>query len=189
MTITTEVAPDIDIQNVVTTATFPHSLDLDEIAASLRRIEINPRLRSCIMYRMEEPEAVLWIYSRGLIVTASARSEKDSVTAIHNLIDLLDRMHIPVNHQPVIAVRNILANVSLGLSVNLEKAALLLEDTLYEPEQFPGLIYRPVPDITVLIFNKGKMVITGAQFQRELQGAVETTIHNLTKHDILEDYI
>jgi transcription initiation factor TFIID TATA-box-binding protein len=124
-----------------------------------------------------------------LIVTASAKSAEDSVTAIHNLIDLFDRMHIPVNRRPVIAVRNILANVSLGLSVNLEKAVLLLEDTLYEPEQFPGLIYRPVEGITVLMLNKGKMVVTGAQFQRELQRAVEITIRNLTKHDILEDYI
>jgi TATA-box binding protein (TBP) (component of TFIID and TFIIIB) len=66
MTITTKVAPQINIQNVVTTATFPHRLDLDEIAASLRHIDINPQLRSCIMYRMEDPEAVLWIYSRGV---------------------------------------------------------------------------------------------------------------------------
>ena len=45
-----------------------------------------------------------------------------------------------------------------------------LENVEYEPEQFPGLVYRiKQPKVVVLIFSSGKLVITGGKSPEECE--------------------
>ena len=56
------------------------------------------------------------------------------------------------------------STANLGGKVDLETAAVDMDNLMYEPEQFPGLIYRmKEPKVVLLIFASGKMVITGAK--------------------------
>jgi transcription initiation factor TFIID TATA-box-binding protein len=85
-----------------------------------------------------------------------------------------------ISGKPRIQIQNIVASANLGMEVLLEKAAYLLENTMYEPEQFPGLIYRLVdPKVVLLIFSSGKMVITGAKSEEEVEKAVNHTYKTL----------
>jgi transcription initiation factor TFIID TATA-box-binding protein len=186
MTIDDEIDVDIEVQNVVVKATFGHRFDLDEIAASLSNVEINPEKYNYIIYRMDNPEVVILIYASGVMVTVSARSKKDSIRAIQNTISRLSELWIRVHPDPEIEVRNILAKVTLPGGVNIELAAMMLEDTMYEPEQFPGLIYKPSEDIGIIIHHTGNMIVTGAKTEHEMERVVKRSIRCLRKIGVLD---
>lgn len=61
-------------------------------------------------------------------------------------------------------IQNIVFIDEFGFSVDLSELLVLLgfENTEYEPEQFPAIIYRPPEfEVVILIFSNGKMVVTG----------------------------
>ena len=71
-------------------------------------------------------------------------------------------------------IQNIVASAALGGLIDLEKAAFSLGKTMYEPEQFPGLIYRmEEPKVVILLFASGKLVCTGAKKEQDVYDAVE----------------
>jgi transcription initiation factor TFIID TATA-box-binding protein len=70
--------------------------------------------------------------------------------------------------------------------VNLERASMTLENSLYEPEQFPGLIHRMKdPKTVILIFGSGKIVITGAKFEDQVPEAAEKIMERLLDLELL----
>jgi len=88
---------------------------------------------------------------------------------------------IKIENDAVVTIQNIVASVDLGGRIHLEEAARTLPRSMYEPEQFPGLIYRmPDPKTVSLIFASGKIVCTGAKKESELYRSVHT-LHTLLK--------
>ncbi|MCC6004975.1 MAG: hypothetical protein LM590_11620 [Thermofilum sp.] len=86
----------------------------------------------------------------------------------------------------MIEVQNIVASANLRGTVDLERAAFLLENSMYEPEQFPGLIYRMQdPKVVLLIFSSGKVVCTGAKKEEEVKRAVDNIHRTLREQGIL----
>lgn len=171
----------IEIQNVMTSGKFGHLLDLDEIAASLPNIEFNPSNYNGIIYRMDEPEAVLFMYSKGTIVAVGYKSREASIEAIRKTVELIREKRITVESEPVIQVHNILATVTTGSSINIELASMKLEYSVYEPEQFPGLVYKPTPGIAVSLFSQGKITVTGARTESEVEAYAQETVRRLAK--------
>ena len=91
-----------------------------------------------------------------------------------------------ITGKPIIVVQNIVASASLGAELNLEKAAMELENTLYEPEQFPGLIYRMRdPKVVILLFGSGKLVITGAKFEPQIDEAALKVMNRLLELSVM----
>jgi transcription initiation factor TFIID TATA-box-binding protein len=75
--------------------------------------------------------------------------------------------------KPEIVIQNIVASAGLGGHIDLEKSTYSLKKTMYEPEQFPGLIYRmDEPKVVILLFASGKLVCTGAKKENEVPEAV-----------------
>jgi transcription initiation factor TFIID TATA-box-binding protein len=74
---------------------------------------------------------------------------------------------------------------NLDRKLNLNKVALGLENVEYEPDRFPGLVYRLfVPKVVILIFSTGKIVITGCKEYRDAEEAVEILARDLEVLDI-----
>ena len=85
--------------------------------------------------------------------------------------------------KPTIVIQNIVASANLHGKIDLETAADIMENVMYEPEQFPGLIYRMgEPKVVMLLFASGKLVCTGAKHEDMVKEAVEKL------HEILKDY-
>jgi len=64
----------------------------------------------------------------------------------------------------------------------LIQAARTLPRSMYEPEQFPGLIHRMLdPKTVILVFSSGKLVCAGARNEKD----VHRSVHNL--HSLLEE--
>ena len=81
---------------------------------------------------------------------------------------------------------NIVATANLSGRIALEEAVYSLGRTMYEPEQFPGLIYRmDEPKVVILIFTSGKIVCTGATKEEDVYRAVDKLHNKLEENDLI----
>lgn len=81
-------------------------------------------------------------------------------------------------------VQNIVASADVGFAIRLESLSHKhAEFCQYEPEIFPGLIYRIYsPKVVVLIFVSGKIVLTGAKTREQIQEAYNSILPALQMH-------
>lgn len=180
--------PIIEVQNVVASGEFDQKIDLLHIAASLDRAEYNPESFPGLVLRVSDPKAVFLLFSTGKLVCTGGKSKEDVYAAIETLVKQLRSIDINVNSAPKVKIQNMVASVTLDFSINLETIALTLENSLYEPEQFPGLIYRmAVPKVVILIFGSGKLVCTGAKSEAQIHEAVDILVKELKEIGATEE--
>ncbi len=179
--------PSTTIQNVVASVTTGQTFDLDEIAATMPNIEYDPTQFPGLVYRLKKPKTATLIFNTGKMVCTGGKSEKDSRRAVLKIVKGLNQAGIKVTGKPEITIQNIVASGDLGVTVNLEKTAMTLENSLYEPEQFPGLIHRMRdPKTVILIFGSGKIVITGAKFEDQVPEAANKIMGRLYELELLD---
>jgi transcription initiation factor TFIID TATA-box-binding protein len=172
----------ITIQNVVAAATLNQKVDLNAVVKSFPGVEYRPEQFPGLVFRLKRPKTATLIFSSGKMVCTGAKSEKESRRAVMTVVKELKKGGIIIISKPDLKVVNIVASVRLGGKVDLEKAVTTLEKTMYEPEQFPGLIYRmDEPKVVILIFASGNLVCTGGKKEQDVYDAV----HKL--HGILEE--
>ncbi len=191
-----EREPSIKIENIVATVTLDQTLDLYAIERSIPTVEYNPDQFPGLIFRLDTPKVTALIFKSGKMVVTGAKSTLELIRAVKKIIRTLRKKGIVITGKPKIQIQNIVASANLYVEVNLEKAAFLLEDNMYEPEQFPGLIYRMSdPQVVLLIFSSGKMVITGAKSEDEVREAVYKIYQKLRelgcirRHIAEEEYI
>ena len=172
----------IDIQNVVAAATLNQKVDLNAVVKSFPGVEYRPEQFPGLVFRIRTPKTATLIFNSGKMVCTGAKSESESRRAVMTVVKELKKGGIVIIRKPDLKVVNIVASASLGGKVDLEQAVNKLGKTMYEPEQFPGLIYRmDEPKEVVLIFASGNLVCTGAKKEQDVYDAV----HKL--HEILEE--
>jgi transcription initiation factor TFIID TATA-box-binding protein len=172
----------INIQNVVATATLNQKVDLNAVVKSYPGVEYRPEQFPGLVFRLKRPKTATLIFSSGKMVCTGAKSGKESRSAIMKVVKELKKCGIIILSKPSFEVVNIVASASLGGKVDLEKTVITLRKTMYEPEQFPGLIYRmDEPKVVILVFASGSLVCTGAKKEQDVYDAV----HKL--HVILEE--
>jgi len=133
--------------------------------------------------RLESKEGITaLVFSSGKIVCTGAKSEDEVKTAVKEIIKELRKANVIIRKKPEITIQNMVASGNLGMKLNLNLLAFKLENAEYEPEQFPGLVYK-VPDshITFLLFGTGKIVCTGAKNEEEIKAAVRNLVRTLKK--------
>ena len=163
----------IDIVNVVASTKLAEAFDLPKIEADLEGAVYNKKKFPGLVYRVKAPKAAFLIFTSGKVVCTGSKNVEDVRTAIINLAKTLKSIGFEnINMEPEIHVQNIVASADLKTDLNLNAVALGLglENIEYEPEQFPGLVYRiKHPKVVVLIFSSGKLVITGGKSPEECE--------------------
>jgi transcription initiation factor TFIID TATA-box-binding protein len=145
-------------------------------------VEYRPEQFPGLVFRLKRPKTATLIFSSGKMVCTGAKSEKEARRAVTKVVKELKKGGIIIISKPELKIQNIVASASLGGMIDLEKAAYTLGRTMYEPEQFPGLIYRmETPKVVILLFASGKLVCTGGKREEDIYVAVD----NL--HVLLED--
>ena len=184
----TNPADSIEIQNVVASTGIGQELDLEALAEDLPGADFNPDNFPGLVYRTQEPKAAALIFRSGKIVCTGA----NSIEAVHESLDIvfaeLRALQIPIE-DPDITVQNIVTSADLGESLNLNAIAigLGLEHIEYEPEQFPGLVYRlDEPEVVALLFGSGKVVVTGGTSADDAAAAVDVIVEELNGLGLLE---
>ena len=173
---------DIKVVNIVVSSSLEHDIPLEKMAATLSNTEYNPEQFPGLVIRIKEPKTSALIFSSGKIVCTGARSMDKVHEAIKKIIKSLEKINVKIKIEPVVKIQNIVASGSIGMDLNLNTLAMKLDNTEYEPEQFPGLVYKlPEAKATFLLFSNGKIVCTGTKSEPEVHAAVEKLIQNLKK--------
>ena len=176
----------INIENVVATATLNQNIDLNSIVRIFPGVEYRPEQFPGLVYRLRKPKTTTLIFSSGKMVCTGAKSERQAREAVTKVVDELKRNGIVILRKPEIQIQNIVASVGLGGHIDLEKSTYSLRRTMYEPEQFPGLIYRmDDPKVVILIFSTGKLVCTGAKKEAEVHRAVAKLQETLEEKELI----
>ena len=173
---------DIHVVNIVVSTSLEHDIPLEKMAATLSNTEYNPEQFPGLVIRIKEPKTSALIFSSGKVVCTGARTLQKVEESIKQIIKSLEKIGIKIKVKPVINVQNIVAAGSVDMDLNLNVLAMKLENTEYEPEQFPGLVYKlPQAKATFLLFSNGKIVCTGTKSEDQVHVAVDKLIENLNK--------
>ncbi|NIA03883.1 MAG: TATA-box-binding protein [Nitrospiraceae bacterium] len=180
----TKNKPNITMVNIVVSSDLKHELPLEKMAAVMSNTEYNPEQFPGLVFRVREPKTSALLFSSGRIVCTGARSIEKVRESINSIIASLKRIGINITHTPKITIQNIVASGATGLELNLNKLAMKLKNTDYEPEQFPGLVYKlsnkDIP-ATFLLFSNGKIVCTGAKSEEDVYKATNMLLDILKK--------
>ena len=133
---------DVNVENVVATATLGQKIDLLAIMKGFRNTEYNPKKFPGLVFRLRKPKTTTLIFSTGKMVCTGAKSEKMARSAVERVVGELKDKGIFILGKPETVIQNIVATANVHGNVDLEAAADILDNVMYEPEQFPGLIYR-----------------------------------------------
>ena len=176
----------IRIENVVASATLKQRVDLNAVVKGYPGVEYRPEQFPGLVFRLKRPKTATLIFNSGKMVCTGAKSEKESRRAVMKVVKELKGSGIVIINKPELKIQNIVASANLGGLIDLEKAAYILGKTMYEPEQFPGLIYRmAVPKVVILLFASGKLVCTGAKKEQYVYEAVSKLHQELEEKELI----
>ena len=166
-----EITP--NIQNVVCTVNLGVQLDLKRIALKARNAEYNPRRFAAVIMRIRDPKTTALIFSSGKMVITGAKSEEAAKTACKKYTRIIQRLGYGYAKFLEFKIQNIVASCDIHFPVRLESLAHAHNQFCsYEPELFPGLIYRMItPKVVLLVFVSGKLVLTGAKKRNDIYQA------------------
>ena len=182
----TQTKPIVEIVNVVASASIEQKLDLVKITKKFSNVEYNPEQFPGAVFRLHNPNTATLLFSSGKMVCTGAKSVDMSIKAINTVVQKLRKGKIKINNEPIITIQNIVSSINLGGTVSLEQAARTLPRSMYEPEQFPGLIHRMLdPKTVILIFASGKLVCVGARKTKEIHRAVNNIHSELEEKNLM----
>lgn len=179
----------IEIENVVASTAIGQELDLEKITLDIEGADYDPDQFPGLVYRTENPKTAALIFRSGKIVCTGAKSPEDVDKGLEIVFGKLRDLGIDIEDNPEVTVQNIVASANLGYDLNLNAIAigLGLENIEYEPEQFPGLVYRlDDPEVVVLLFGSGKLVVTGGEKPDDADRAVDRIVSELKDLDLLK---
>jgi transcription initiation factor TFIID TATA-box-binding protein len=167
--------PPYRLVNVVSTFSLGKSLNLKRIALQFKFLEFNPQNFAAATLRIKSPRTTALVFASGNMVCTGAGSEIESRLAARKYVHILQKVGILVSFNSF-KIQNIVAAAAVGFTIRLQDIADAYGPyTSYEPELFPGLIFRSIsPKLVFLIFRSGKIVITGAKHKDEIKSTYES---------------
>ncbi len=179
---------DINVENVVASASAGAQLDLQKISMTLEDAEYVPEKFPGLIYRIKDPKTALLLFSSGKLVCTGAKSVQMANEVVQRVMKQIREMGIDVLEKPDVQIQNIVATTDLKTELNLNSIAITLglERVEYEPEQFPGLVYRVMePKVVALLFGSGKIVCTGAREIPDIDRALSQITKELSEAGLL----
>ena len=163
----------IKIENVVASASLGVPIKLEKLVANLDGVEYEPEQFPGLVMRLKDPKAAALIFSSGKVVCTGAKSPADAKLVISKIVNKINKIGIKIPGMYKVQLENIVASAKLDRELNLNNIAFTLENTEYEPEQFPGLVYRiDDPKVTFLLFGSGQIICTGGRSIQDVKRAV-----------------
>ncbi len=166
----------LKIENIVASGEIAKSINLEEVSKQIPNCELNTKRFPGAVFRIEKPKIASLIFSSGKIVLTGIRDKDDLKTGLDLIIKSLKNVGVETFKEPKVAVTNIVCSYDIGKQINLNRVVvtLNLENIEYEPEQFPGLVYRiEDPKIVALIFSSGKIILTGGKVIEDVKRGLD----------------
>lgn len=170
----------LKVQNIVATTSLETEVSLTKLARTQPNTEYNPETFPGLVLRIKKPKSAVLVFSSGNLVCTGTKSVSQVKEVINQVIKQLRKIGVRVTITPKIEVQNIVASGSIKWDLNLNLLSLELENTEYEPEQFPGMVYKlEEPTATFLLFSNGKLVCTGTKNLKQLKESIRLLNKNV----------
>ena len=170
----------LKVQNIVATTSLCKDVSLTKLARTNPNTEYNPDTFPGLVLRVKKPKSAVLVFSSGNLVCTGTKSIAQVKEVIQQVIKQLRKIGVKVTVKPKINVQNIVASGSINLKLDLNLLSLELENTEYEPEQFPGLVYKLGElNATFLLFSNGKLVCTGTKNKQQLDESLKQLNKNV----------
>jgi len=179
---------DIKIQNIVASASIADTLDLRRIEKELPDTKYVPNVFPGLILRSRKLKATFLLFGSGKVVCTGAKTVEDVKKSVREMMDMLGRAGFDVADKPDINVQNIVASGDLHGKLDLMETAVALglENVEYEPEIFPGMVYRrPDLGVVMLLFGSGRIVCTGAKKPEQAFNAVSRVREEMVEKGLL----
>lgn len=163
-------------------------LDLTQLAVGMSNAEYEPESFPGLVFRLKDPKTATLLFRSGKIVCTGSKSLDEVKRTVHMVVESVKKAGVPVSGSPAFVVQNIVASADLGQPINLTSTviSLGLEKVEYEPEVFPGLVYRlDGPKVVILLFGSGKLVCTGAKKPTDVEASIKRIAQELRAADLL----
>jgi transcription initiation factor TFIID TATA-box-binding protein len=178
--------PTIRIQNIVASAGLNQRISLGKIVEKFPFAEYSPRVFPGLVFRLKKPKTATLIFETGKMVCTGAKSEKEAIQAVNKVAKELRSHGIPLANKPEVKIQNIVASAELNGEIDLENVVYKLKRVMYEPEQFPGAVFRmDEPKVVFLIFSAGKLVCVGAKKEEDVYTAVDKLQKMLEEKELI----
>lgn len=174
------------IVNIVISTSLEHKIPLERLIMDLPNTEYNPEQFPGLIMKIREPRASFLIFSSGKIVCTGTKSLEEVELAIEKLIEYMKKVDIKIIIKPKIRVENVVASSDIDMKLDLNEIAIKLTNVEYEPEQFPGLVFKIHDETgaTFLIFGNGKIVCTGTKSDKDVHIAIKNLMEVLKNHGV-----
>jgi len=166
----------LKIENIVASGKIAETLDIDHLSSHLDSCTLDRKKFPGAVYHITDPKIVALLFSSGKIVLTGIHTNAEFHRALAVLSEQLHDAGAAVIEDPMVAITNMVCSYDTGATINLNKMMLTfnLENIEYEPEQFPGLVYRlKDPNIVLLIFSSGKIILTGGKTIGDIKKAID----------------
>jgi transcription initiation factor TFIID TATA-box-binding protein len=166
----------LKIENIVASGVIADSIDLAEVSKKIKSCELNTKRFPGAVYRIEDPKIASLIFSSGKVVLTGIRDKKALTDGLGLIIRSLREAGVDTYNEPKVSITNIVCSYDIGKYINLNKVVITLnlENIEYEPEQFPGLVYRiKDPKIVALLFSSGKIILTGGKNLEDIKKGLD----------------
>jgi transcription initiation factor TFIID TATA-box-binding protein len=166
----------LKIENIVASGVIADSIDLVEVSKKIASCELNTKRFPGAVFRIEKPKIASLIFSSGKVVLTGIRNDQALVDGLKIIMASLKEAGVDTYDVPRVAVTNIVCSYDIGKYINLNKVVITLnlENIEYEPEQFPGLVYRiKDPKIVALLFSSGKIILTGGKTIEDIKRGLD----------------
>jgi transcription initiation factor TFIID TATA-box-binding protein len=171
----------IEIVNVIATTRIKGKINVISLSKELPNTKYNPAIFAGLVYRRTDKPTII-LFESGRISSHGAKSEKTAKSAIVEILAEINKMGCVPKGVEIenITIQNVVGTANFGHEIDLESVYSTFPSSIYEPEQFPGLIYRPFNNSVVcLIFSTGKMVIAGATSENEVGKAFQAVANRM----------
>jgi len=178
--------PNTKIVNIVISTSLDHKIPLERLIMDLPNTEYNPEQFPGLIMKIREPKASFLIFSSGKVVCTGTKSLVEVEAALVRLIEYMAKVDIKIKIKPKVRVENVVASSDIDMKLDLNEIAIKLSNVEYEPEQFPGLVFkiRDETGATFLIFGNGKIVCTGTKSDADVHLAIKNLLVVLKKHGV-----
>ncbi len=171
---------ELSVENVVATVFLGQPIDLYLLVSRNPYIRYEPERFPAAQLKFVKPRVTILVFSSGKAIIVGAKSEDDVKISSKNLASFLRKNGVGLKRDPRVLIKNIVATFSLDGPVDLEKLVISLKGAVYEPEQFPGLIYRNY-GVVFIIFSSGKVICTGSKSQAQAVRAMREVVSELAR--------
>ena len=166
----------LKIEKIVASGAIADSIDLAEISKKIEICELNMKRFPVAVFRIDNPKIASLIFSSGKVVLTGIRDKQALHDGLALIIKSMKEAGVKTYDEPRVAITNIVCSYDIGKYINLNKVVITLnlENIEYEPEQFPGLVYRiKDPKIVALLFSSGKIILTGGKNLEDIKRGLD----------------